>query len=145
MSLPDIDPLGQGACMDLPPAVVDKFFGASQRDNPFEHTVAKMICGRCAVRAECLEAAISEPGIIYQDGYMIRGGESGWAIQNMRRRHFLGGESVRAIVDAAMATTTKIDIGAFRRLRRGKFDDAQLAIPVIRAEPYITCVRRSAD
>lgn len=121
--------LSRGACMDLPPQVLDKYFYANIREQPFEHLTARAICGRCAVRAACLEDAVSSPGLVVSDEPMIRGGEASSTIRYMRRAHFLRGESVRVLVDNALAHQDPTrNVGDWPSLRAGRFADAELAV-----------------
>jgi hypothetical protein len=48
------------ACVDLPPLVRAKYFDADAGKERFRAQTAKAICGKCAVRAVCLEAALKD-------------------------------------------------------------------------------------
>lgn len=119
--------MNHGACMDMPPEVVDKYFGASMIDDAFSHYTARAICGHCAVRAACLADAIASPAVFGDSESLVRAGEPGIAISAMRRRHFLSGEPVPAIVmDALRQQQTGRRTGDIPFLRAGNFSDAQL-------------------
>ena len=122
------DSYRRAACLDLPLEVSDKYFGANPRTNPFEHRTAKIICRECEARTACLEEAISSPAIFAGSAELTRGGETGTAIREMRRKHFLEGIPAKAL--AALAISQQVDtpgIDAYRNLRKGKFPDAVLA------------------
>ncbi len=48
-----------GACTELPVQVVDKYFDIDASKQRWEARTAKAICGRCAIQAVCLDAAIN--------------------------------------------------------------------------------------
>jgi hypothetical protein len=50
-------------CADLPPVAIDKYFDCDVAREPFRAKVAKMICARCVVRAECLDEALVMPNL----------------------------------------------------------------------------------
>jgi len=78
--------LRRGACLDLLPEVVDKYFMANGNTERFQVATAKAICGRCAVRAACLRDSIKVP---WPSGG-IRGGELASAINDLHRRYEAG-------------------------------------------------------
>jgi hypothetical protein len=120
--------LRSAACVDLPPEVSDKYFSASPSANPFEHHTARAICRQCVAQTACLEDAISSAAVFAGSSNVIRGGETGAAIQAMRRKHFLEGAPAPAL--AALAIHQQVDapsVGSYRHLRSGKFRDAVLA------------------
>lgn len=119
--------MNHGACMDLPPQVMDKYFGAGMTTEPFEHYTARAICGGCAVRAACLADAIASPAVFGGSEDLVRAGEPGIAISAMRRRHFLSGEPVAAIaMDALRRQQNGRRTGDIPFLRAGRFPDAEL-------------------
>ena len=128
MNLETTESLRHAACIELPPEVTDKYFTASPTFNPFEHHTAKAICRQCVAQVACLEDAIGSPAVFAGAGELVRGGESGAALREMRRRHFLEGAPVSAL--AALAISHQADspgVGSYRHLRRGHFRDAVLA------------------
>jgi hypothetical protein len=78
--------LQRGACLDLLPEVVDKYFMANGNTERFQVATAKAICGRCAVRAACLMDSIKVP---WPSGG-IRGGEMASMISELHRRYETG-------------------------------------------------------
>jgi hypothetical protein len=76
----------RGACLDLLPEVVDKYFMANGNTERFQVATAKAICGRCAVRAACLMDSIKVP---WPSGG-IRGGECETTISELHRRYEAG-------------------------------------------------------
>lgn len=90
------DPLQGGACIDLPPIVIDKYFFADGKTQRFEHLTAKAICGKCAVQAACLLNAITEP--IQSDG--VRGGESVRSVLQLRHERIHGADPAELVVMA---------------------------------------------
>lgn len=78
--------LQRGACLDLRPEVVDKYFMANGNTERFQAATAKAICGRCAVRAACLMDSIRVP---WPSGG-IRGGECDSTISELHRRYEAG-------------------------------------------------------
>lgn len=120
--------LRDAACLDLPVEVNDKYFTASARTQPFEYLTAQAICRQCPAQLPCLEDAISSPAVFTGSSELIRGGESGAAIQAMRRKHFLEGVPAKRL--AAMAIRQQAcapSVGSHQRLRSGRFPDAVLA------------------
>lgn len=114
-----------GACMDLVPEVLDKYFTPNMLSEPFNHYTARAICGNCAIRATCLADAIASPEVFDWPRDIVRAGEPGMTIKDLRRRHFLNGESVKAIVadPSSWMSTTAGDVPF---LRKGNFADAEL-------------------
>lgn len=47
-------------CADLPPFVIDKYFGCKVNVEPFRARVAKAICGRCVVLDLCRSEALNQ-------------------------------------------------------------------------------------
>jgi hypothetical protein len=122
------DALRRAACMELPLVVIDKYFGASPQANPFEHQTAKAICRRCVAQVACLTDAIGSPAVFAGSEDLVRGGESGATIRELRRKHFLGGAAVADLVSQVIEQQpTAPDVGRFNHLRRGQFPDAVLA------------------
>lgn len=120
--------LRQAACIALPLEVIDKYFGASPKLDPFEHQTARAICRRCIGRIACLTDAVGSPAVFGGSEDLVRGGESGASIRELRRKHFLGGLPVAELVDRAIEQQgTARDVGGFDYLRRGRFPDAVLA------------------
>jgi hypothetical protein len=127
MTAVEHDQLNGGACLDLPLAVVDKYFMADPFTERFQHLTAKAICGRCAVRAACLADAIRLPG----SSGTIRGGESGTAIQALHRRYLGGEASAEALAAQALLRQRPLGgITASRSLRAGQFEAAELLSPL---------------
>ncbi len=120
--------LRRGACVDLPPEVSDKYFGADPKTHPFEHRTAKMICRQCPAQLPCLEDAISSPAVVVGSDEFTRGGETGTAIRAMRRKHFLEGASAAGLARLAISQQVdNPDIDPYRHLRKGNIPDAVLA------------------
>ncbi len=46
-------------CADLPPFVIDKYFGCNAGRETFRASVAKAICSRCVVLEDCQDFALS--------------------------------------------------------------------------------------
>jgi hypothetical protein len=86
MNRPEQSNRPRGACLDLLPEVVDKYFMANGNIERFQVATAKAICGRCAVRAACLMDSIKMP---WPSGG-IRGGESANKISELHRRYEAG-------------------------------------------------------
>jgi Transcription factor WhiB len=122
MTAAENDSLTGGACLDLPLAVVDKYFMADPRHEYFQYLTAKAICGRCAVRAACLAEAIVLPPT--EGG--IRGGESAGAIRRMHRRLATGQVPAETLAaEAVLHQPTLGGIADSRMLRRGRFPDVE--------------------
>ena len=116
-------PLANGAYVDLPIKVVDKYFMSSPVTDRFNFLTAKAICGRCAVQAACLIEAIEQAPI--EIG--IRGGESVHGIEHLRYR-YLRGEASSAVLTAE-ALLQQPPVGGLNnapKLRAGRFHDAEL-------------------
>jgi hypothetical protein len=114
-----------GACQNLPPAVIDKYFQADGVRQRFEHATAKAMCGQCAVRAACLDDAIVDP-----PGHGIRGGESSNVLWQLHARWM--DEHVEADALAAHAIAHQRRLGgvpASRNFARGDFKGVALACP----------------
>jgi hypothetical protein len=125
---PEGEALRRAACIELPSQVVDKYFGASPRTNPFEHLTARAICRRCVAQVACLEDAVSSPAVFAESSDLVRGGEAGTTIRALRRKHFLGGAAVSELVDQVLEQQANPpDVANFKHLRRGNFPDAVLA------------------
>src|SRR4051812_36093692 len=108
--------LDGGACAELPPASVDKYFLGDAR-LAFPRMVGKAICSGCAIQAECLEAAIVEP-----PGHGIRGGQTSAELCDLHARWM--DERTEADVLAAEAIASQKPVGGLRRaydLRYGRF------------------------
>jgi len=123
--------LRRGACMELPPVIVDKYFGAGYYANPFEYRTAQAICQRCVVQRECLEDAITSTGPYDAANELMRGGQSSHAIQTMRREHFIQGASAAELAVTAvrrLAATRRLD--RLDRFRQGRFPDAVPIMPI---------------
>jgi hypothetical protein len=119
--------------MDLPPAIVDKYFGADYFAEPFEYRTAQAICQRCVAQLDCLEDAITSTAPYNEASELMRGGQSSHAIQTMRHEHFTQGVSAAELAVAAirrLSATRRLDRS--RRFREGGFPDA---VPVLPAEP----------
>lgn len=52
-----------GACADLAPGIAAKYFDINTNSQTFEKKTAIAICGRCAIRAVCLEQALQTPEV----------------------------------------------------------------------------------
>lgn len=114
--------LEHGACLDLPLAVVDKYFLADPNTEYFQYLTAKAICGQCAVRAACLLDAITLPS----PSVGVRGGESARAIRRLHER-YLDGDNAEALVTAALlAQRHARTVANSSGLRAGRFDDVPL-------------------
>jgi hypothetical protein len=115
-----------GACLDLSPAVIDKYFLASQRTERFEHVTAKSICAGCIVRVACLADAIVNP-----QPQGVRGGESPEAVRALNYQHHR--ERTPAAVLAAQAIGWSLNPlrGAYgeKHLRAGHMPDMALIMP----------------
>lgn len=124
MTAVDAEQLRGGACMELPLAVVDKYFAADRNTDYFAFLTAKAICGHCAVQAACLIDAIQLPAT---DGDLIRGGESATAIEQLHRRFIAGDGPAEVLALTAIRRQRREGgVGGSRRLRAGCFPDAQL-------------------
>lgn len=122
--------LRRGACMDLPPVIVDKYFGANYYANPFEYRTAQAICQGCVAQLDCLEDAITSKPPYDAANELMRGGQSSHAIQIMRREHFTQGTSAAELAINAvrrLAATRRLD--RLDRFRQGRFPDAVPAMP----------------
>jgi hypothetical protein len=120
----DAAELQGGACQDLPPASVDKYFLGDAR-LAFPRMIGKAICGGCAVQAECLEAAIVQP-----PGHGIRGGQTSAELWDLHARWMDG--HIDADVLAAEVIASQKPVGGLRRaydLRHGRFGTVALACP----------------
>lgn len=71
-----------GACNDLAPGIAAKYFDINTSKQPFEARTAKAICGRCAIQAVCLEAAINKKP---SDLYGVIAGHTANEIVTIRR------------------------------------------------------------
>lgn len=114
--------LSDGACVDLPAAVVDKYLWADPRTARFNYLTGKAICGHCVVRTECLAVAIELPSV--ENG--IRGGESPNAVSKLRTRYLAGEAGAFAL--AAEAVSVQPVLGGLltaHGLRAGRFGDAE--------------------
>lgn len=119
--------MNYGACMDLPPQVLDKYFMAGMQTDPFNHYTARAICGNCAVRAACLADAIASPAVFGDSMDLVRAGEPGIAVSALRRRHFLRGAPVAGLVKETIGRqATGRRTGDIPFLRKGAFADAEL-------------------
>ena len=108
------------------PEVVDKYFFANARTNPFEYRTALAICGQCAVRGACLVEAIAgkKPVVDRQE---IRAGESGYAIAEIRRKYIVDGVPLRALVGQVLdEQASRRTVSDFPYLRQGRFGDVEL-------------------
>ena len=123
MTVVDPEQLKRGACLDLPLAVVDKYFAANQHTEYFQFLTAKAICGKCAVRAACLVDAIQMPS----PASSVRGGESAPAIERLHRRYVSGEASAEALAaDALLRQRGSRTASDSPTLRAGRFADAPL-------------------
>lgn len=50
-----------GACAGLAPGIAEKYFDINTQTQVWERQTAKAICGNCAIRALCLDAALVKP------------------------------------------------------------------------------------
>ena len=138
-----------GACTELAPQVVDKYFEANSRTQPFEARTAKAICGTCPIQEECLDAAINGP--ISRRG--IVGGLSAHAIRRIRdweayeaglrdmpkepkpelfRADWSPAKETAEIVRAEQALSFEERVhGVFVEIRQGKFETLNQAIAKI--------------
>jgi hypothetical protein len=97
----DHDPLREAACAKLPPQIMEKYFFANGRTQPFEYATAKVICQRCIVRDICLEETI-----IGQRGKIgIRAGLGMVAIDALHSE-YLAGTPVLDLVDRVLDEET---------------------------------------
>ncbi|HEX2903378.1 MAG TPA: hypothetical protein VHO01_07955 [Jatrophihabitans sp.] len=122
--------LRAGACMDLPPAVVDKYFGAGSVAEPFEYRTAQAICRHCVAQVECLVDAISSTAPFDESNELMRGGQSARAIRIMRHEHFAAGVPAADLAAAGLrrlAATRRLDRN--RRFRQGRFPDTVPVLP----------------
>ena len=74
---------GQPACLDLAPAVFEKYFAARFDKNPFEYLTARTICQRCPVQLACLQLALQMPAS--SEAYIVAG-EGPHAVRVMRAK-----------------------------------------------------------
>lgn len=115
-------PLANGACVDLPIEVVDKYFMADPQVARFQFLTAKAICGRCVVQSLCLIEAIEQA----PSGTGVRGGESARAITELGSRHRRGEASATALANGALLL--QLPNGGLAKapgLRAGHFSDAR--------------------
>jgi hypothetical protein len=118
------DRLRAGACVGLPPAVIDKYFMADGCAERFQFLTAKAICGRCAVQAACLIEAIRFPS----GG--VRGGESTTDIGDMHRDYVMGRATAESLAASALLRQRrKPGVADSPSLRAGRFRDTPL-IPI---------------
>lgn len=121
MTAVQYEQFASGACTQLPLAVVDKYFMANSRTEHFQHLTAKIMCGRCAVRAMCLVDAIQLPT---SDG-AIRGGEAGHSINQLHRRYLAGEASAEALAaEALLKQRLDPTLPGHRDLRAGRMANA---------------------
>lgn len=126
MSAAPSEQLNGGACYDLRPAVIDKYFMANGNTHRFEFLTARAICNHCPIQDLCLADAIVRPA---QAG--MRGGASAGDIAALSYRHRQ--EQIPAIKLARMAILEQCflegepvdDPG----LLAGRFEDVPLAYP----------------
>ena len=138
-----------GACTELAPQVVDKYFSANSRTQPFEARTAKAICSNCPIQEECLEAAIKGPRV--RRG--IIGGMSASAINRIKaweayeaglrdmpkepkpeifRADWSPAKETAEIVRAEQALSFEERVhGVFVEIRQGKFETLNQAIAKI--------------
>jgi hypothetical protein len=114
-------PLRPG-CLDLPPAVADKYFMANANTERFQVETAKAICGRCAVQATCLADAIKLP---WPSGG-TRGGETGNAIWDLHQRYEAGEDLDLLTIEALRKQEPLRGQHGHESLRAGRFPDAEL-------------------
>jgi hypothetical protein len=112
-----------GACQELAPQVVDKYFQASGATERFQFMTAKAICGGCAVRAACLEEAIIAP-----PGTGVRAGESSKSLWALHARWMDEHADITELVNEALRRQKRLGgLVTTRALRAGQMDDVPLA------------------
>jgi Transcription factor WhiB len=112
----------RGACLDLAPVVVDKYFMANANTERFQAATAKAICGRCAIQAACLLDAVKVP---WPSGG-IRGGETASSIQDLHRRYEAGEDLDLLVIEALRKQQPLRGRHGHDSLRAGKFSTAEL-------------------
>lgn len=135
--------LRRGSCIDLPPAVVDKYFMANANTERFQVATARAICGRCAVQAACLMDSIKVP---WPSGG-VRGGESASAIQDLHRRYEAGEDLDLLTIEALRKQLPLRGRHGSESLRAGRFSTVELlptpqrsvvntTVPILGREAY---------
>lgn len=116
----------QGACADLPPQVVDKYFFADGTHERFQLAVGRAICAHCPVHAACLEEAIVEP-----PGRGMRAGETNKSLWRLHARWMDEHVDADFLAEDAIAVQAHSVAGVNRsyKYRHGKFLSPALAFP----------------
>ena len=92
-----------GACADLAPQVVDKYFLGNSGQHMFTAKIARAICANCVARPDCLLRALADPP---ERG--IQAGLSANALAAMRTRML----QEHGTVDAKFLTREDLEIDA---------------------------------
>jgi hypothetical protein len=119
--------LQQGACADLLPQVVDKYFYSHAHTERFQLAVGRAICSHCPVQMDCLEETIVEP-----PGQGMRGGETNGSLWRLHDRwmdeHVDADVLALEAIEKQRASTAAVLRSP--RYRRGEFTSPRLAIQV---------------
>jgi hypothetical protein len=127
----EAEQLRGGACLDLPPQVVDKYFHADRRTEPFQHKTAIQMCGQCAVRLSCLIDAIENPTTTG-----VRGGEPAESIRALNHEHRRERTPTAELARRAIGWQLPPLRGAYGQagLRAGRMPDMPLLHPELGEE-----------
>src|SRR3954447_21203633 len=111
------DELQAGACYDLLPQVVDKYFFSGERGT-FVNLTGKAICANCIIQQECLEDAIANP-----IGDSLRGGETPESIRALAYQHRTERTPIPVLARTALRQQLPLEGRPFGRphLLRGDF------------------------
>ena len=112
------DPLRLGACMDLLPEVLDKYFFAAGNTEKFQSETARAICARCIVKVACLGKAIANT----PPASGVVGGQTANTIAKLHR-DAITGTPIQELIERALDNERPVKREYRHRVSRKEGDD----------------------